>query len=346
MSGILDNKTRVLDTIVTVEGRRQLSQGGIDIAYVSFSDGATHYAADLASGSQDATQRIFLEACQLPQDQITFQADDSGHVVPFANSGGVNVGFGKILDYTYTGVTSSVIGGDAQGVATAQGRNFANQVETLLASSIDNFTKLRVIATHDPFFEDDNFLLGPSAISFTLHDGDHRTPGKPIRNPNQYATHVSALDSIFSDPRFGHLPNFKYLPPINKVRDESALGEFGIVKPHLVRFMGQFAPWGLYNWFRFAVLGLDQILFELRYYSALGYMKQINFDPTSTNNNLVGQFFEKSFGSLKKLDVVDYGRHRTGDHDHPTAHIFFVGKVTVDERGTDTFIHLFTLVFK
>jgi hypothetical protein len=346
VSGLLDNKTRVLDTIVTIEGRKQLSQGGIDIAYVSFSDGATHYAADVVSGSQDATQRIYLEAGQLPQDQITFQADDSGNVVPFANSGGINTGFGKIVDYTYTGVTSSIIGGGAVSVETAQGNNFINQVETLLASSIDNFNKLRVIATHDPFFEDDSFLLGPNSISFTLNDSDGSTLGKPIRDPNKYATHVSALDSIFSDPRFGHLPNFKYLPPINKVKDESALGDFGIIDTSKVKFMGQFMPWGLYNWFSNVVLDHGQVAFELKFFEQLGYMKQINFDPTSTNNNLVGQFFEKSFGTLKKLDVVDYGRHRTGDHNHPTAHIFFVGKVTVDEKGTDTFIHLFTLVFK
>ena len=332
MSGILDNKTRVLDTILTIEGRRQLSQGGVDIAYVSFSDGMTHYAADVASGSQDATQRIYLESCQLPQDEITFQADDSGHVLPFRNSGGINTGFGKIIDYTYTGVTSSFIGGVGVGVESAQGDNFASQADTLLGSSADNFNKLRVLSTVDPFFEDDQFLAGPSSVTFQINDS------KPIRNPAQFSTHVSALDSIFSDPRFNHLPNFKYLPPINKIQDESALGDWGIQDPGKVSFLAQYVPWGIYTWFWFSALRYDQIAYELRYYEALGYMKQISFDPTSIQNNLVGQFFEQNYDTLKKLDLVDYGRHRTGDPNHPTAHIYFAGKVTVDEKGTDTFI--------
>ena len=41
MSGILDNKSRVLDTVITTEGRRQLAEGGVDIQYVTFTDGAT-----------------------------------------------------------------------------------------------------------------------------------------------------------------------------------------------------------------------------------------------------------------------------------------------------------------
>ena len=340
MSGILDTKNRVLDTIVTVEGRKQLSQGGIDIAYVSFSDGLTHYAEDVASGSQDATQRIFLESCQLPQDQITFQADDSGNVMPFANAGGINTGYGKILDYTYTGVTSSVIGGGSQNVAAARGNNFNDQSDTLLGSSADNFTKLRVLSTVDPFFEDDGFAAGQTAISFTINDN------KPIRNPAQHAVHITSLDSIFSDPRFSHLPNFKYLPPINRVVEESMLWEYGIRDVERVRFVGNYVPWGPYSWFFGNALGFEQIAFELRYYEQLGYMKQISFDPTSITNNLVCQFFEKNFDTLKKLDIVDYGRHRTGDVSHPTAHVFFCGKVMVDEKGTDTFIHLFTLVFQ
>src|SRR5579871_3609709 len=171
MSGILDTKTRVLDTILTVEGRKQLSQGGVDIAYVSFSDGATFYAADVQSGSQDATQRIYLESCQLPQDQITFQADDQGNVSPFGNTAGINTGWGKIIDYTYTGVTSSFIGGAGIGTSAARGDNFAVQVNDLLGASPDNFTKLRVLSTVDPFFEDDGFAAGPSSITFQINDG-------------------------------------------------------------------------------------------------------------------------------------------------------------------------------
>jgi len=339
VSGILDNKSRVLDTILTIEGRKQLSQGGVDIAYVSFSDGATFYAADAASGSQDATQRIYLESCQLPQDQITFQADDTGNVLSFNNSLNLPNAGGKILNYTYTGVSGAFIGGAAQGMNAVRGTDFTDMAHSLLGASPDNFAKLRVISTHDPFFEDDTFLVGPNDITFQINDN------RPL-NTYQQTMHVTAQDSIFSDPRFNHLPNFKYLPPINKLVDKSALGDYGIVKPAVVSYLGNYAPWGAYTWFWRSVLSLYQIFWELNYYRYLGFSQQIFIDPTSIPNNLVGQFFEINFDSLKKMDIVDYGRWPTGNPAHPTAHTFFIGKVAVDEKGTDTFVHLFTLVFQ
>ena len=74
MSGILDSKTRVLDSLITLEGRKQLMNGGMNIKYVSFTDGSVVYKEDLfnSGSSDDATQRIQFEASNLPQDQISF----------------------------------------------------------------------------------------------------------------------------------------------------------------------------------------------------------------------------------------------------------------------------------
>ena len=337
MSGILDSKQRVLDTVITTEGRRQLALGGIDIKYVTFTDGATFYKADLVSGSQDATQRIYFESCQLPQDDITFQADDQGNLQTFRNSDNIPLVGGQILDYSFAPISSSVVAAGSSGLQTAiplKGDAFSAVSEKLLASSADNFSKLRIIASIDPVFEDDAFGLGPNQVAFTINST------RPIQDPSQYATHISALDSLFSDPRFSHQPNFKFLPPINKVSDRSLnRSDPREMKPYL---LAHFKPWG-----RTQVAGLtyQQVVSELQYYQNLGYMQTINFDPTSGGNRLVGQFFEKSNNSLRKLDVIDYGIHSTGNQSSPIEHIFFVGKVEVDEKGTDTFLHLFTLVF-
>jgi hypothetical protein len=341
MSGILDNKSRVLDTIITEEGRRQLSEGGIDIAYVSFSDAATFYRADIASGSQDATQRIYLESCQLPQDLVTFQADDSGNVLPFPTTANVGQGAGSILQYTYTGVTSSSIGGSRQGMLAMSGSLFADAAQQLLGSSIGNFNKLMVLATRDTIFEDAGFATGPNSLGFTINND------RPIRNPKNFATHISSIDSIFADPRFQGIPNFHYLPPINKVATQGAthISSADISDPSQTSDiqLGTYPPWG-----RTHKLGLSyaQIMYELKYYEQLGYMRKVSFDPTSISNNLIGQMFEVNHRKLRKLDVVDFGAVRTNIPGSPWAHIFFVGKVSVDENGTDTFIHLFTLVFE
>ena len=83
MSGILDSKSRIIDAILTIDGRRQMAEGTFDISYVTFSDLGVSYDPDASSGHVDPTNRIYLEACNLPQDQITFEANDQGKIVPF-----------------------------------------------------------------------------------------------------------------------------------------------------------------------------------------------------------------------------------------------------------------------
>lgn len=336
MSGLLDSKARVLDTIVTVEGRRQLALGGLDVAYVSFSDAAAFYSADLVSGSQDATARLYLESCQLPQDSITFRADDVGNLVSFPNAAGIQLAAGTILDYSFQATTSSFITGSSQGVDNLTGSAFAASAGLLLGSSLDNFQNMRVLASHDDVFEDDGFALGPSDVTFAINNA------RPIADPTQYAAQVSSLDSIFSDPRFSHVPNFSYLPPINRVSSGDASLDLTDHRQTSRYQLANYPPWG-----RTQVAGLShkQLASELQYYEKLGYMRSITFDPTSLDNNLIGQAFERQGNTIRKLDVVDFGRMRTGDPSAPVAHVFFVGKVVVDEKGTDTFIHLFTLVF-
>jgi hypothetical protein len=83
MSGILNSKSRVIDAILTIEGRRQMAEGTFDISYASFSDWGIPYLPDSENGHQDPTDKIYFEACSLPHDQITFEANDSGKIVPF-----------------------------------------------------------------------------------------------------------------------------------------------------------------------------------------------------------------------------------------------------------------------
>ena len=50
---------------------------------------------------------------------------------------------------------------------------------------------------------------------------------------------------------------------------------------------------------------------------------------------------------MKKLDVIDYGKvsDNSSNPKSSTHHVFFIGKVLVDDTGSDCFIHLFTLLF-
>lgn len=78
--GILDSKSRVMDVVITTEGRRQMSAGTFDVKYATFSDASVFYEADAENGHVDPTGRLYFEAVNLPQDQIIFEANDEGSI--------------------------------------------------------------------------------------------------------------------------------------------------------------------------------------------------------------------------------------------------------------------------
>lgn len=334
MSGILDNKSRIIDVIVTAEGRRQLSEGGIRISHVSFTDAGTYYKADVASGSADATVRLHLEACLQQQDQITFEADDSGKLVPFPNADDVQVKSGQVVDYIFNPIGTTNITGSLLNTQILRGTEFASSAGTLLASSLNNFNRLQAIGTHDDVFEDDGFGVGTNDITFSIRDG------VPVTNPSMQAVHINSLDSLFSDARMSRVANFQFLPPINKTDQTINKSDYRVLSRLAI---GRYRPLGKTH---VPALTYQQVANELQYYEKSGFSKVVSIDPTSNNNNLVCQMFEQTNDTLTKLDVIDFGKFRTGNHTSPEAHIFFAGKLLTDDNNTHTFIHLFTLVFQ
>lgn len=319
-----------MDTVVTLEGRRQIASGKLRVDYVSFTDAAAYYKADVVSGSADASTRIYLEQSHLPQDQITFEADDSGRLKPFGNGDGTVVKDGQILVYSFNASEAVVVSGSNDGLRFLKGDEFASTAETLLASSVDNFSKLRIIGTRDKIFEDDGFALGNSSIEFVINNE------KPVKDEAQRSMHVDYLESLFNDVRLGGIRNFQYLPPLNKV-DDKTLDKKDYRKTWK-HHLGHYRPWG-----KPGGVSPKQLEYELQQFEKMGYCRSISIDPTSRDNRLVGQFFEVNYNVLKKLDVIDYGKYSIGKGAH--RHAFFVGKVVLDGNGTNSFVHIFTLVF-
>lgn len=324
--GLLDSKTRILDTQVTLEGRRQISTGRFKIEWISLTDGSTFYEADAVSGSSDATKRLYLETCHLPQDQITFEADDSGKLMPFRNDRNIIVKSGKIFSGSI-----NITGSFANDYELIENEQFASLASSLLSSSLDNFKKCRMIGTIDPIFEDDLFLAGPSDISFVITDE------QPIDDVRAQSANINHLESFFQDRRMMHLDNFMYLPPVMKTEDAVDL-----TNPDQARIfrIGEYAALG-------PVDKSDYSEFEEELLTAerTGFCKTVRFDPTSRNNRIGAQFFEIRKNDILKLEAIDFGSYRTDDPDHPIKKVFFLGKVMVDDNGNYTFIHLFTLVF-
>ena len=160
MSGILDKKTRILDSIVTFSGRQQIAAGKLKIEYASFTDVHTFYEGDMVSGSSDAHSRIFFEAANLPQDQITFESDDSGFMLPF-RGGEVNAINGRVLSGSSGNKIVSAVTGSSQ---------FNSAISTLLSSSIKNFERNDIIGSIDYFLEHNKFELSDNEFKFLITD--------------------------------------------------------------------------------------------------------------------------------------------------------------------------------
>jgi hypothetical protein len=323
MSGILDNQSRVFDVLVTQEGKRQIAAGDLRICYASFSDDDTFYKQDLVSGSEDTSNRIFFEASNLPQDSIIFEANDSGRLSPFKNINGIKVLNGQIITNTSQVMSGTILSGATILQETTTGAAFSSLAEDLLQSSIDNFKLLRVIGSHESLLDDDQFIVSTNDVTFYVNDV------LPIPSTFKTYNQLANVEGLISDPRLSDVINFKFLPPQNKKTS---------TVPSL---LGNYIPLGLTE-----KLTIDDIVKEINFYDQHGMSHEIKFNRTSQKNNIVGQFFEMSNSEVKKLDVIDYGRHPWKDNQNIVWwHIFFVGKVFVDQNGDDTFVHLFTIIF-
>jgi hypothetical protein len=204
VSGILNPKTRILDTILTDQGKRRLAAGNFQIQYVSFTDGETFYQADVVSGSDDASRRIFLEASSRRQDQITFESNADGSPVAF------NTSNSRLAGKTIASGTFSEI----------------------LQSSIDNFQNLRVIGSSDPFWDDDEFNASVATASFNI------TADKPLSDVT--VASINDVESFFQDKRLAHIPNFRFLPPVLSETTQS-LGRYADVSEREVTTYEQLA---------------------------------------------------------------------------------------------------------
>lgn len=359
--GILNNKSRVLDTIITDRGRSTLAQGGIDISYVSFSDGTVFYYPkkidpnpdEISQVIDDEANKFQLEASNLPQDEIVFNTDANGRL-QFSNFNAI--GENEPI------IRNGVLYWDEE--APTNPTEYISNV--ILSSSINNFSNLKLISTINPLFDDGEFgvkeFTGDSSSSgeFEINLGDLNPFTGSFSIPEKKTE--SGLIDTFRDPKFGNKINYKFLPPVRKITDKSIdKSNYDNIKNYNI---GNYASFGL--------IGGEQnkkdfikILREHIRYLSLGYFKELNFDPTSNQNNLLIQSFEinNTASSIEKLDFIDYGTYKfdlrnqeelmtynalnfLGYQLGEEIRIVFAGKLFFKkETKTYSFVRYFTLIF-
>jgi len=316
LSGILDSKTRIVDIVMTSEGRSLLSQGIFDASYASFTDRDTFYDASSISGSSDsANDRIFLESpSSFSYDNLVIRTDDSGFLVPF--------------EYLGTQISSD---GDVaqQGVAVSFNelsnyQEFYDTIKSLTGKFVNNFNKHGIIASKT-LTSDTQFKTSKDNLKFTISNITPFSLGSPT-------TTIEGADPLFLDKRLSHMPQFKFLPPVVEISEGKSrpIGKFNDIK-------------------KFKNYSIDQLRRDVIGTTEKNSKKEVDeirITSTSDTNDIVLQFFELGNVNkpITKLETVDFGEFTTNNSDHPSQRIIFVGKLFFDKLGAATFINLFTVV--
>lgn len=323
--GILDSKKRVVDIAITPLGRAALAQGGLNVAYASFTDGQAYYDASSITGSYDtATDRIYLECpSSLPQDTLALVTDDSGDLIPsfafgspeaegVAASSGVTIGPDGTIYSAYSG-NRPVYGTDANA-------DFSTAVTDVVSMFQRSFEKNMIVGTRDPIDESTRFIINPN-------EGTFQAPPNLEDFP---VASINRADSVFFDKRFSNLPQFKFLPPVvgSEKAGSKPLAAFKNIKKYNSY---------TYEDIKTEVIGTDK--------SPVKQRLDIKIEDTSPENDLVLQLYEVNTKGVVKLDAVDYGNIvDSTDVARPLKRIIFFGKVFLDDTETVTFINLFTMV--
>jgi hypothetical protein len=322
MAGILNNKERIIDFIITSEGKRQATAGQMKIEFATFTDLHTFYTPSGSSGgedpvgkpgvAEDASDRIYFEATDRYQDVIVPELEAGSSMRPFRTS-----------DFVFSGkvvASGTVKTGFAQRVNILTGSKIRNVSGRSIEGITNNFADLRILGTHDEFSDTTGFELSTTTGSFAVSNGT-----KFGRTLTGLAV-LEDIPSLFGDRRFAHLPNFKYLPPVNVPSPGSPTG----------------TPLGVYpNLDEPDILTLEDLELSL----ADKPMLRVEFTDTSRDNNLIGQLFEYSSVGIEKLSIVDFGEFGDDDPFSPGKRVFFLGKIRKDNNGTETFMNIFTMVF-
>jgi len=370
MAGILDNKSRIMDVLVTEIGRRQMASGKMRIEFASFTDSSTFYRPDIASGSADATQRIYFEATNQHQDMITFETDDSGDLLGYEIDSHTSLVGDSVFDKSSTGENLA----DYLFVSGGKG-DFASLSAGIVSSSADHFDDLYSIGSRATFELDKKLKLNTERLSFTIDNS------RPFSSGDVTEADVDTIEPFFLDKRLSHLDQFKFLPPVvpgSGPFDSRRLGRFEnlnqaddmsyfdlmmeleksetsvIDQETAINEMsneteGSTGGSGLqYHKQLMQDVAMENLSVSLTTEASSRERKDIVFEKTSDQNNIVMQMFEVAGSKFTKLDVIDFGEFNIARTPFPgfrsNKRVFFIGKVFLNTARIPTFVNIFTMV--
>lgn len=321
MAGILDKKQRILDFIITEEGRNQAANGELRVHFASFSDLGVFYTEKSGSFAEDISDRIHFEVNVKPQDSLVLE-NPPVHATDRIAKQPVLKPF-RSKDFTIRGTNIAKSAADGKKLSQVlTGSAIPTLANSICSSLSQNFKDMQIIGTFDPFDDSSDFEIFPESKVFEYTAATRRKWGR-LRPA---WTKVTTCESLFQDSRLSHLPNYQYLPPVNKNTSANSAGNIRLGEYH------NFSKPGLSSY--------KELMNELEGKDYVDF----RFEETSRDNNVIIQPIEFQNDGIKKLAIIDFGEFVDDDLDSPGKHVFFVGKIYADSNGNSTYINIFTVV--
>lgn len=366
MSGILNKKQRLIDLVVTSEGRKKIAKGRFRPTFASFSD------KDIDYNVKDISAKAFSEntyiSVETPSnsfiDRIIFENDDSGRL--FINESTFSSGSSVIGNTIFTrdpddlNLTGSEYRKSLTSILT--GSVFDRAANQIILSSFDNFKNNHMIGTNDAFDNVNEFKMSLS----NNKDYFVITNSSPFKtSPFGKTISIESADPLMFDSKLGHLRNFAYLPPENT--DGSSYGTY-----QDLRNTSKQTYESIKDDLNISSLNYDYLSQDNTVVNEVGQQKikalnrkplsdinarlakekiEVYFSKTSRESNIITQVYEKNDStnennSLNKLEIVDVGEFiDETDIFRKRKRVFYIGKVFEDSNKTATFINLFTVIW-
>ncbi len=321
MAGILDSKTRIIDTLITVTGRDQAARGELDVKFASITDRQLFYSTGSNGVLDDLTSRVYFESYSDDNDVVVYELDSKGSMQPFVSDDYTIYG-GLAFDLTASQNTTTV--GGSHGAVTFSPGSINLVSDSIIESSTKSFQRLMIIGSRNlsKYSKETPFRVSSNKLEFEI------TSESPIDiNTGNCSVSTDQIESVFQDKKFANFLNYRYLPPITK-------GYTGNLNGVILA--------------NYSKINQDPITTydELEEYLEGKPFQEIEFTETTNSNNIMAQIFsiDTTTNSLEKLGIVDVGEYQVDGSFNP--HLFFAGKLFRDSTGALTFVNIFTIVLE
>jgi hypothetical protein len=205
MAGILDSRSRIVDFILTGEGKKDLAAGKLNISFATFTDSGTYYVSSSSGVRTPMPSSFTFEAYASAGDIITLERDFNGVLIPPA------VTEGATTTFISSGSSDS---------------RFQTFDKTVLRTGeiLDAMSLIKSDLTFENF--DSSIVQNRDNLSVSVADYVYGSE----------TVNLSEVAYVFTDNRFSNFNSFKYMPPVveNSSGDSQVFSFYGI--PQLFSF--------------------------------------------------------------------------------------------------------------